>query len=313
MTNEMLFYKESGRIGVGAIVIMILAGVLVALLLGFVYAYAVFYIPFIYLNFILTFFYGAAVGFAVMWAGRVGKARNTLAISIFGVLMGVVAVYTQWVFWVHALTGSTEGIDATFLWSPANLWGFLNLVAENGVWSFGRSGEPVKGVILWIVWAIEAGIIVFAAMWVSRLGAGGVFCERCDRWAEDEPDLVHLELGDKTGEAIEHLVGGSFESLKQLQRAPDESAFFQIGACNCPQCKELNTLNAKVVVHQLDEKGNIQKQETPVLAGLLTPRPVLDDLKNHWVNLPIAQPPTQEPPEGIPPQAGPPPEGQPPA
>ena len=63
-TNER-YYQESGIIGAQGILLLSLAGILTTGILGVIYAYAVFYIPFIYLNVILTVLFGLAIGWVM--------------------------------------------------------------------------------------------------------------------------------------------------------------------------------------------------------------------------------------------------------
>ncbi len=64
-----------------------------------------------------------------------------------------------------------------------------------------------------------------------------------------------------------------------------------------------NTLNAVIITHEFDSKGQVEKKEQAVIGGLLTPAQTLANLRAHWAagGTPST---TQQPPseaEGTPP------------
>ena len=65
MNQINVYYRHSGAIGLMGPVYMIIFGTVGTLVLGIIYGYAIFYIPYIAHNFLITLGFGALVGFIV--------------------------------------------------------------------------------------------------------------------------------------------------------------------------------------------------------------------------------------------------------
>lgn len=72
------FYRHSGIVPLPGLIQTSLAGLGSALSLGVVYGYASAWMPFIYLNFIMTAGFGFVVAWLINRAARAGRIRNTL-------------------------------------------------------------------------------------------------------------------------------------------------------------------------------------------------------------------------------------------
>ncbi len=135
MQGSPRYYEFSGKIGPLGIVAVLLSGGAASIILGFVYAYAVFFIPFVYVNFLFTIFFGMGIGMAIGWGARIGKARSGAFIALAGLGFGLVGEYFQWCKYL--------GIDKPIkIASPGQLLEVLGGMAETGVWSiFGFSSS----------------------------------------------------------------------------------------------------------------------------------------------------------------------------
>jgi len=69
-------YRHSGRAPLVGAVTAALAGIACACLLAVVYSFAIVWIPFVYLNVLLTLAFGGITGFAVAWFGQRMKIRR---------------------------------------------------------------------------------------------------------------------------------------------------------------------------------------------------------------------------------------------
>ena len=85
MNQKNKYYEHSGQIGLIGPIYMIVFGTVAALVLGAIYGYAIYYIPFIYFRFIITLIFGAAVGHSIGIGGKLGKVRNAKCIPAFGI------------------------------------------------------------------------------------------------------------------------------------------------------------------------------------------------------------------------------------
>jgi hypothetical protein len=244
-----------------------------ALLLGFAYAWAVAWIPFIYVNFLLTIGLGGAVGFLVGQAAVAGKLRNTFVVVVLSLVFATGAWYIAWAADPRARIFSEAPL---LLWQPDALWAYVQLCYENGTWGLGRGGGTVSGIPLGIVWVIEAGTIIGCALFLS-LGAMMVptFCERCGVWIESQQGVQRLALRDGHEGALTRLLTGDLSAAAELPRSDAYEPHLRLDLTCCPTCRESSYLTIERVTYQTDDKGNAsEKTETVVDRLAIEPRDI---------------------------------------
>jgi len=181
-------YRHSGKFGLTGIPLALVVAGAVGFPLGFIYAYAIKWIPFIYLNFFLTAGYGFVLGVATAQVMKFSKARNVPIAALCGLLAGAIGLYFAWNGHLHAVFK-----DAPIFWQPADLWSGLEQLYENGSWSF-RGNDNVTGIVLGIVWAVEALVILGLAVFVPfGMISTTPFCEQTQCWLDDEKKISTLE------------------------------------------------------------------------------------------------------------------------
>src|SRR5579862_4665134 len=90
------FYSHSGKFGVHGPLLALIAGVFVAYPLGIAYSYLIKWIPFIYLNCLITAGYGFAFGFLTFFLLKFGKVRNGTLALLTALVVGLAALYGAW-------------------------------------------------------------------------------------------------------------------------------------------------------------------------------------------------------------------------
>ena len=95
------FYRHSGKAPIAGLLALGIAGPATALVLGWIYGYAILWIPWVYLAAVLPLVLGAGIGFVVAQTARVGKVRNTGLVAMAGLVLGLAATYVQWVAWLQ--------------------------------------------------------------------------------------------------------------------------------------------------------------------------------------------------------------------
>lgn len=282
----MQFYKQSGRCGPTGVPLAFAAGVLAGLICGLIYAYTVNWIPFIYLSFIATLFFGGAVGAAVVWGARIGKIRNTPLISALGALVGLIAVYFAWVF--DPMARFSEISQPS--WSIELLWNYMKFGYAEGFWSIGQQGMAVSGMFLATVWILEAVVIVGVAfITVKTLHADIPFCEETNQWTTREKDVARLSLVDdeKVEAKLNRFLAGDLDSLKDFYRAaPNDGASLQLDLATCPDCPTCNYLTAKLIRHVTDKKGQVTTQEDNLLVNLQVVPENIERIRNAGIERP---------------------------
>jgi hypothetical protein len=184
------FYSHSGRFGLHGPVLALAAGAVAAWPLGLAYAYLIKWIPFIYLNFLITAGYGIAFGILASWLLKVAKVRNRPIALLSATGVGLLAWYGNWNGCVHSLAQS-----APWFLTPRQILRVMGVLYDQGSWGIGFSSQtPVTGVPLAMVWLVEGGIIVGLS---ARIGYGTVantpFCESHGCWLDEEKKMDKLD------------------------------------------------------------------------------------------------------------------------
>ena len=267
------FYKPSGRFGPLAIPLLLISGGTAAAILAYLYSYAVFYIPFVYLNFFLTLGFGLLVGAATGVGGTLGRSRSGLLGAVGGIVTGAGAVYFSWVVYVHVVF---EG--DVWLFEPAPLLDAVLAIAEEGVWQI-RSIRPT-GIALYIIWAIEALIIMGGSL---ALGAGMAmqpFCESCGRWVDDEKKLQPLSALRDPGALKRQMEAGDLSQLQELTAGQVDQIHSVVQFKACPGCSQFRLVSVQAISVKKDNKGKIETSSKDVAQDYVLSSTEYTRLKN---------------------------------
>ncbi|MHC4083760.1 MAG: TFIIB-type zinc ribbon-containing protein [Planctomycetota bacterium] len=273
--SEIAYFKHSGKFTPAGILLMALFGLGTAVVGGIVYAYATFYIPFVYLNVIMTLLLGAGVGSCVGIAAKLGKVRNLALVALSGLFAGLVAEYIAWVFWILAASGH----EALVL-SPIGILQAWGMLAKDGVWEI--FGSTPRGGILYLLWIIEFVIIVGGAALIP-LGkiATLPFCERCDSWVQNKEKYAPFEPVSDVDGLKAQLEEGDFRPLGMLKRIESESELFtSIDLISCPDCGDMHLLTINSVKVEIKKDGKRSEDETGVVENLVVTSEILNKLRN---------------------------------
>lgn len=199
-------YRPSGRFKIG-ILMLVPAAMLVMVVAGFVYFLALKWIPFIYISFLVTLGLGGIAGFIGGTAVKLGHCRNTALAVLVGVLLGATGLLAKFVFQHRDYSATIaeaivqeQGLnldDAQQLTANGFTFAeFIKLRADEG-WEIGRGGRdgmPIKGLFVYLVWAIEAGAILYLAVPAPRDAARTPYHETLAVWASEEEDLATMPV-----------------------------------------------------------------------------------------------------------------------
>jgi len=174
------YYQPSGRFSPLSFPILLVISLTVIPILSAIYAYLTFYIPFIYINFLITIGLGFGVSFCINFLViRFGKVRNVPLSFIIGLIGGFFALYWQWVFWVHIFI---EG-EIELLQLAINPLGMIDIIVEiNNIGPWEMFGTRLSGIFLWIIWLIETIIIIGFPTISSPSSAKEPFDETANKW-----------------------------------------------------------------------------------------------------------------------------------
>ena len=194
------YYLPSGRFSSPGLFLLLVCGIVAAAMLAVVYAIASWYIPWIYVNAVLTVFAGGALGFLVLKATRLAKLRSPSLAKLIGLVCGLLLVYVQWAVYVSFLfsAGETTKVGtgsrrATFTettidvdnmiaiaTNPSVIGDIMGLLFTEGSWSI--FGMTFSGGPLGVVWLLELALIVGAAVMLSPGQTTAPFSETDNDW-----------------------------------------------------------------------------------------------------------------------------------
>jgi hypothetical protein len=235
------------------------AAIVVAALLAWLYQLLARWIPIIYLNILLCIGFAACVGGLGMFAVRAGHCRNravalVLALPLAG---GAVAATYYWDY-QHLLSVAQEkfpDVSRDEIRRELTFRRYLDGKQETGwsVSSHGGTGTQMNGVVVLVVWGIEALIIGVLGVMMAWIAAGDPYCERCNRWT-DEKKLTLPGIGR---EAVDPLLERADLSAVVALTPPAEPAdpvALAFTVKLCPACRETGFLT-------IEEKRLIAKKK----------------------------------------------------
>lgn len=276
MDNNKKYYEASGVTGPMGPVLMLLFGFIASITGGFIYGYAVRYIPLIYLNVFITIGFSLIVGFIGGYGAKLGKCRNETVVLALGLVVGLMAVFGGWVGWIHALTKG----DVLAL-TPSAVWSVAEIILEKGAW--GISAWTPTGWALGIFWVIEALGIILICTLMSITSILVPFCERCDSWVDESTKIEPLAVIEDVKGFVANLEEGDFSPLTTLEKVTEEGkAFVSAEIIFCKTCTQTKFLNVTSIVITKDKDDNENKLERTILTNLILTPESFNVLKDNW-------------------------------
>ena len=269
-TYRPVYYKHSGKMTPLGVIYMLLFGIIGAIVLSLIYCYATIYIPFVYINFLLTLCYGGAVGLIVAIGAKKGKIRNIKLLIGIAIIIGVFAEYTNWVSWIYVFTK-----HKVFTLSLVKIKSLIELMAVTGVWSI--KGSVVKGASLYIIWVVEAAIIIGASAYGAFAHLKSVpFCEDCNEWVNKKRKISFREPILNQFDARMRLERMDYEPITSLKPVGiDSKAYTEIELRDCPICNQKHYITVKSIIINEISKGR-KKKETKKVVNMVAENLIVD-------------------------------------
>lgn len=269
------YYRSSGSVPFSGVFSALGPTVVVAAILGLVYAAIDWFNPFIYFTFIATAGFGLGVGYTLQSFLRMGKVRNRTAGIVLSLVAGVFALYASWVSFIWVLFYSSEGIHV-LAYQPDLLMGAIQFFGENGIWEM--NGSTPTGWGLYIVWILEALIIVGLTV-STALAKVTPFCEACHEWSRPALCPAYFALPESPDELVRDLEGENYEPLHRLTQLPyDLDDRLHVTVHECPHC-DATWMSVDRVIITTDKDGKENTQDIPIVANLVIPSAEGDVLK----------------------------------
>ena len=205
-----VYYKPSGKFAPAGPLSVWLFGAIAAGLGGSIYAYALHFIPFVYLNWLLTLLLTFVVGVGAGMGVYFGHIRNTFIALLAGLTVGVFAEYLVWVVQFYAASG-----HETLEFDPRLLWGKIQALGDKGDWTI--FGLKPTGYWLYSVWGLEALFIIGGTGLIARATSTSPYCEEQGEWADEEEQLGPLTPIKDKKRLIEQLEHRNYAMLEDLE------------------------------------------------------------------------------------------------
>lgn len=270
------FYRHSGKAPILGLLLMGITGLIVTPILGVIYGYLLWYIPFIYINFFVVLGYAFGVSFVLGKMAKTGKIRNMFLLTLIGLFFGLLAEYIGWVSWLAALVGDPSFMIEFFF--PLDILYIITEIAKEGIWSV--SDVTPTGGFLYFIWFIEACMVIGIITYSTVTSLSKVpFCEDSDTWTERKGVIAAFApIADKSSfkAAIEQ---GNFSRFSELQPVREGNKFTIIELYECPTCKNFQVINVKDLTITRDSKGRQNNKEKAIVSNLIVMPGVLGNIQ----------------------------------
>lgn len=275
-----MYYKPSGKFSPLAFAYLGLISAIGFPLLALAYAYASWYIPFIYINLLVIVVMALGVGFlSSVFVVRLGKMRNPILAAVMGALSGLIALYFAWAIWLGLVLGANDFVGvgsfgvvtSSVEWwqvfalakSPGAMMELIGIVNEVGTW--GTGDTAVSGIFLTLVWVVEALAFIGVPVFLNYTMASSPFCEEENKWFEEEelPPMTFIQDPRSLVSKLEKGQEDPFGDIV-LDTGLRDHSVFTIHYSG----KGQSYLSIENKVHKLDEKGKSEWNAKQVVTNI---------------------------------------------
>jgi|GEM_PF-2364547 len=271
--NRSRYYQAPDNVGIGSLIILVPSGLITSLVLGIIYGIATGLCPFIYINALITWGYGTVLGITMGKVAESMKFPSQVLGTLLTVGIGIVGAYTAWIGWIF-YASNWEAI----VWHPGHVASIMKEIAAEGGWSI-FSFTP-QGIVLYLIWLLEAGIILFFTRRKYLEFVSLPYCGHCQQWAERFSLYMPLKLISDGNSLRTGLEAEGYQALDELQIDPQaDDQFGQASLFQCERCDNLNVLSINNVKVTVDKEGNASTENEPVVENILVSLDACNRLK----------------------------------
>jgi len=178
-----LYYQNTSRIGTLTFPLFI-AGAAIFMLIGWVYAWATWNMPWAIVNPLLTILLAFALWIGCTACVDHGPCPNRKVGTSLSLLIGLATCYSQWAAWLHFVSadGGLSQSWLELLVHPRQMWDLSGVIAAKGAWSVFHF--EVHGVLLYSIWIIEA-LVILGGSALGRMATGQPFSSKMNDWCQN--------------------------------------------------------------------------------------------------------------------------------
>ncbi len=262
-------YHHSGKFSVAGLLLPLALTAVAAFPLGLAYAFVVRWIPFIYLNALVCIGYGMAIGWIATRAVKIGLVRSPGLAAAGGAGAGVIALYAIWSGAIHHLF---QG--APWVAQPDLVWRAMHYLYLHSSWTIsshgGDDGMRISGLMLAVVWVVEAAIIVGFATWLPyQFVAHTPFSEEGRCWLDQKKNIDTLDYFTDARE-MAALKEGDIGPVVQARARPANSPMFaRLTLKRARRPAGFCTLRVQNVTRKVDRKKKVTEKVVPLTRDLV--------------------------------------------
>ena len=270
------YYQSSGDIPFHATPLMFAAGVIVAVIVSLPLVLIAAMADRVIIAMACSLGIGALAGLTVRGISRLTQVRHPDFVRFVGLVVGVLAVFFAWVWFVWALNEFNMVVLRDRLTHPLNIFEDMNELAAVGLWSI--FDYTPRGWELYGFWIAEAVSIIVLAT-VTSADDSESFCEPCQRWTKDSGILLHLPRTgvDELRHNLEQEQYGILDTLRRESCDMDDR--FDLAIAECPKCQLTNFLTIQRVKMGRDSENRPEKTTESLITNLIVPRDLVEHLR----------------------------------
>lgn len=165
------YYTPTGKAPFSSLIITIVLGTIAGIILAAAYVLLQWFIPIVYFNFIITLGFGFGLFYALDFLHKNGKIRNLKFAILSAIIAAIVGYYIHWALFVSLMFNTDGTIGDIWLSSSFDSEGFMYFLLYpselfeavaflNEIGTFSLKSSVVSGAFLWVIWAIEAVVMI---------------------------------------------------------------------------------------------------------------------------------------------------------
>ena len=184
--KSIIYYKESGIAPLVNILFCFIISCFVIIPISYFYSLLIEFMPFIYFNLIIVILYGYTISLIVNMFSRFFKIRNKKKTIALTLLVGLIAIYEQWISYLYIIT--SEDVTLSFdikthfgmLLRPDYLFFEILELNKFGAWEL--FSILFKGSTLWLIWFLEILMTLIASYFGILNIKNPPFSENDNKW-----------------------------------------------------------------------------------------------------------------------------------
>lgn len=251
-------YRFSGAVPALGLAQGVVAGTVVAVILGSIYGWlAAVALPGL-MQASLAAALGAVVGYFTVMPMVLGNVRNPRVVTVTCTTVASIAHVCGWLLWISTELVNRGASVSLGLFTPSGALAMLSELNRRGTWALGAwasdPGRMTTGWLLAASWVAETVIVLGCAGWVGyRLSSSTPFCEPCGRWCwlrrgavfrNGAPASVHNLLKSPPSDWVERL-----QALPPARTT--DTNWLQVDLHECRRCGRPLALTVRLLTHAL--------------------------------------------------------------